>query len=119
MERIWVAFGALFGLGAVAMSAFVAHGLGAMPPAGVQAMRDAVQMQGWHAAALLFTGLWARRGGVLTHLAGLAFVVGTVMFCGAVYALELREIRLPSVAPAGGVVLMGGWVLLLLGCLRR
>lgn len=118
MDRIWVGFGAALGLGTVAMAAFTAHALGGLPAGGLQSARDAVQMQGWHSLALLFTGLWSRRGGWLTHLAGLCFLAGTVIFCGAVYALVLADIHFPGLAPVGGTVLMAGWVLLLLSCLR-
>lgn len=119
MSRIWVVIGSTYGFGAVAMSAVAAHGLGGLAPEAVQAVRDAVSIQAWHAPALLFVGVWAARGGVLAQLAGLAFAVGTLMFCGAVYALELKGVRLASVAPAGGMTLMAGWVLLALSCLRR
>jgi hypothetical protein len=115
MERLWLGLGALFGLGAVAMSAFVAHGTGALPAASVQALRDAVQMQGWHALVLVALGLWGRRAG----LAGAAFAIGTLMFCGAVYAQRLAGMHLPQLAPVGGFVLMGGWLLLALRALRR
>lgn len=89
-----------------------------VPGMGSQAVRDAIQMQGWHAMALLACGLWARRGGWPAHLAGAAFAIGMVMFCGAIYLLALKGIRLPQVAPSGGVLLMVGWALLGLSALR-
>ncbi len=101
------------GLGAVAMAAAAAHGLSTRIDADSLAMtRSAVQIQGWHAIALLFTGLWTPRGGMLAHVAGWAFAGGTVLFCGAVYALALFGLHLPLVAPTGGVLLMFGWLLL-------
>ena len=48
----------------------------------------------------------------LAHWAGAAFVVGLVLFCGAVYALALGGLRLPMLAPVGGSLLMLGWLLL-------
>ncbi len=117
MERVWVVLGALAGLGAVGMAAYATHA--GLSPAAQASVQSAVQMQGWHALALLFTGLWARRGGFLTHLAGLAFAVGIVLFCGAIYAAELRGIKMLRLAPAGGMTLMGGWLLLGLSALRR
>jgi uncharacterized membrane protein YgdD (TMEM256/DUF423 family) len=75
-------------------------------------VRDAIQMQGWHALALLACGLWADRGGRLADWAGAAFAAGLVVFCGAVYALALGGMRLPMVAPIGGTLLMLGWALL-------
>lgn len=123
MERLWVGFGALAGLLMVAMAAYAAHGLAGTPPNVVAGVQSAVQMQGFHALALLFTGLWARRGGWLSHLAGLAFVIGIVLFCGTLYQPVgpgwLRAIRVSGLAPAGGVSLMVGWLLLGLAVLRR
>jgi uncharacterized membrane protein YgdD (TMEM256/DUF423 family) len=111
--RLWVGIGSLIGLGAVAMAAAAAHGLpGRLDPAALEMTRSAVQIQGWHALALLFTGLWAPRGGILVHAAGMAFAGGTLLFCGAVYALALFSLHLPLVAPTGGVLLMLGWLLL-------
>ena len=65
MQRLWIALGALAGLTAVAMAALAAHGLEASDPAALQMVRNAIQMQGWHALALLACGLWAPRGGRL------------------------------------------------------
>jgi uncharacterized membrane protein YgdD (TMEM256/DUF423 family) len=99
------------------MAALAAHGLAWLEPAALQSVRNAVEMQGWHALALLACGLWAPRGGPLANWAGAAFAVGLVLFCGAVYALELAGIRLGVVAPAGGMLLMLGWLLLGLSAL--
>ena len=69
-------------------------------------------MHGWHALALVLCGLWAPRGGMLADLAGAAFALGLVLFCGAVYALGIWGARVPGMAPAGGFLLMTGWALL-------
>ncbi|MBS0560993.1 MAG: DUF423 domain-containing protein [Proteobacteria bacterium] len=118
MHRLWIGTGALAGLGAVAMAAYAAHGLAGADPAVQTMVRDAVQMQGWHALALIFCGLWAPRAGWLGHAAGAAFLIGLIAFCGGVYSLALAGLRLPSVAPTGGTVLMLGWLLLFLSALR-
>lgn len=114
MHRIWLALGALAGLAAVGLSAWAAHGAPArLDPARLAMLANAIQQQGWHALALLATGLWAeRRGGLLPHLAGGAFALGLVLFCGAVYAAAIGGVSLGRVAPAGGMLLMGGWALL-------
>jgi uncharacterized membrane protein YgdD (TMEM256/DUF423 family) len=123
MERLWVGFGAIFGLTTVAMAAYAAHGLQGAAPATLAAVGNAVQMQGLHALALLFTGLWGRRGGLLAQLAGLAFVVGIVLFCGTIYQQVgpdwLRAWRMSRLAPFGGTTLMLGWGLLAVAALRR
>ncbi len=116
MARLWIGLGALAGLLAVAMAALAAHAVA--DETAREIVRSGVQMQGWHALALLGTGLWAPRGGRLADLAGLAFVLGLLAFCGAVYALGLAGIHAGPLAPAGGVLLMLGWALLGLSALR-
>ncbi len=121
MHRIWIGLGSLAGLAGVAMAAVAAHGLpGRLDPAALELVRSAVQMQVWHALALLACGIWrARAPGRLVDLAGAAFALGIVLFCGAVYALALAGLRLPAVAPTGGMLLMLGWALLGGSTLRR
>ncbi len=117
MGRSYIAVGSLAGLLAVAMSAYAAHGLGWLDPAGMQMVRSAVDMQGWHALALVATGMWMPRGGRLAAMAGAAFIAGIVLFCGDVYALALGRLHL-GVAPLGGVLLMLGWAVLGASALR-
>jgi len=117
VQRLWVGAGALAGFGAVAMAAFTAHA--SLDEGAVGVLREAVQMQGWHALALLSCGLWAERGGRLADAAGAAFVIGLLCFCGGVYALVLAGIRLAGLIPTGGTLLMLGWLLLLLSAFRR
>ncbi len=115
MDRFWVALGSLAGLLAVAAAAYAAHGPDA---AAARALGNAVQMQGWHALALVACGLWAPRGGRLVRFAGGAFALGLLLFCGAVYLSVLAGVRLGPAAPVGGTLLMLGWLLLGLSALR-
>jgi len=119
MQRVWIGLGALAGLTATAMAALAAHGLSRLDASAVQMMRVAVDMQGWHALALLACGLWQVRGGRLANWAGAAFAFGIVLFCGAVYTLVLAGLRLPWMAPVGGTLLMLGWLLLALSAFVR
>jgi uncharacterized membrane protein YgdD (TMEM256/DUF423 family) len=109
--------GALCGAGAVGMAAAAAHALaGRLDAKGLEAVRSAVQMQGWHALALVLTGLWVMHARPLSHLLGnlaaAGFAVGMLLFCGAIYANHLGGVNPGPVAPVGGVLLMVGWVLL-------
>jgi uncharacterized membrane protein YgdD (TMEM256/DUF423 family) len=52
-----MALGALVGLTAVAMAAVAAHAQGDLNPPSVTMIRSAIEMQGWHALALLACGL--------------------------------------------------------------
>ena len=118
MQRLWVGLGALAGLTAVGMAAVAAHGLDGLGPVRLGMVRNALQMQGWHALALLACGLWAPRGGRLTDWAGAAFLLGLLLFCGAVYALAIAGAPVGALAPVGGTLLMVGWALLGLSALR-
>ena len=120
MSRFWIASGALFGLLTVGISAWAAHAAFAADPARAHLIRQALDMQGLHAGALLATGLLAeRRTGRLPHLAGGAFALGLILFCGALYMLALSGTSLGRVAPTGGVLLMLGWLLLMGAAIRR
>ncbi|HTB43781.1 MAG TPA: DUF423 domain-containing protein [Acetobacteraceae bacterium] len=118
MARLWIALGALAGLLAVALAALAAHGLDAIGPARLTMLRSADEMQGWHALALLFCGVWAPRGGRLVDAAGAAFTLGLLLFCTAVDTLALTGTSLGVLAPIGGTLLMLGWALLLLSAWR-
>jgi uncharacterized membrane protein YgdD (TMEM256/DUF423 family) len=118
MARLWIGLGALAGLLAVAMAAMAAHGLEAIGAARLTMLRNANQMLGWHALALLFCGVWAPRGGRLADAAGAAFTLGLLVFCGAVDTLALSGTSLGVLAPIGGTLLMAGWALLLASAWR-
>ncbi len=119
MDRLCIGIGALFGGTAVAMAALEAHGPASrLDPAMLPVLRSAVQMQGWHALALLFTGFWGNRGGLWVRWAAVAFAAGTLLFCGSLYALAFAGVR-AALAPAGGTLLMLGWLLLAVSALRR
>ena len=118
MYRLWIGLAGLYGAGAVGMAAAAAHVLAGSPPGTLRIVESGVQMQGWHALALLGCGLWARGRGGLAHWAGAAFAVGTVLFCGAVYAIGLAGTSLAAVAPTGGLLLIAGWLLLAASALR-
>ena len=102
------------------MAAWTAHGLPQrLDPARLASVQNALQMQGWHALALLATGLLAERGGGLVHGAGVAFALGLAVFCGSVYASVFAGPGFGRLAPFGGLSLMLGWALLLAAALLR
>ena len=118
MDRLWIGLGALAGLTAVAMAAIAAHALGGYGAAAQAMVQAALRMQGWHALALVGTGLWARRGGRLADAAGACFALGILAFCGSVYGLALAGWHPGLLAPTGGMLLMAGWALLGISAIR-
>ncbi len=117
MGRLWLVLGSLSGSAAVGLAAWAAHGLEAAQAAQVS---SALTMQGWHALALLATGLLAeRRGGVLVNLAGAGFALGALAFCFAIWWRALTGTSLGPVAPLGGTTLMLAWLFLAAAAARR
>ena len=113
--RSWFATGALLGLLGVASAALVAHLPDRMlAGGGREVLRSAVQILGWHAAALLAAALWLREGvrRGLVHLAAWCFLIGTACFCLGVAVPAFGGPHLGRVAPTGGTLLMVGWALL-------
>ena len=102
-----------------AISGFLAVALGAFGAHALKARLSAEEMQWWetavlyhlvHAAVLLATG---DREGRATA-ASWCFASGTLLFSGSLYAMALTGVRgLGAVTPAGGLALLGGWLLLL------
>lgn len=118
--RIGIGAGGLAGGLAVALGAYGAHGLrGQVSPEVLATFEIAVRYHMWHALALLATGLLALwRPAPAWTIAGIAFIVGTVMFSGSLYLMTLAGWRLGMVTPAGGLMLMIGWGALAIGGFR-
>ena len=113
--------GGLFGLFAVLLGAFGAHGLRDVVSDGsLSSWQSAVNYQMSHALVLLFTGLWRQLGGpLLLGAAGLLFSIGVLAFSGSIYLLVLLEVPwMGPVTPLGGLSLIGGWLCLCLAVLR-
>jgi uncharacterized membrane protein YgdD (TMEM256/DUF423 family) len=66
--------------------------------------------------ALVLTGIWVIRAAPLAHALGNAagggFLLGSLLFCGAIYGNHLGGLHSGPVAPFGGVLLMLAWLLL-------
>ena len=117
MARIWMFIGCVYGSLAVAMSAVAAHALPARLDArALQSVQSAIQMQGWHALALVAAALWMFRApqgaATLANLAAIAFTLGVLLFSGSIYLMTLADLRLGPTAPTGGLMLIAGWLLL-------
>ncbi|MQX34926.1 DUF423 domain-containing protein [Roseospira navarrensis] len=123
--RPWIVIGALLGLLAVALGAFAAHGLEAAGDTrAVELVKTAAHYQAVHAIALVLCGLLALIAGPDSRAArwagraGVAFLIGVLLFCGALYGIALAGAPLGMVAPFGGTAFMVGWGLLAVAGLR-
>ncbi len=107
--------GCFFGFLSVVLGAFGAHALKHHLSAGdLTIFETAVRYQMFHALALLAAGLGDSRGDPKKlGLASLAFAAGILIFSGSLYALVFSGVRgWGAVTPAGGLLLMTGWVLM-------
>lgn len=116
MARVWLISAAAYGLLAVALGAFGAHGLRArLSPEMMAVYRTAVEYQFYHALALLAVALLAlRAASPWLNVAGYAFSTGVILFSGSLYLLAVTGTRwLGAITPLGGVALLLGWFALL------
>lgn len=116
LVRLWLLLAGISGALAVGFGAYAAHGLADAPQAAAW-VDKASRYQIYHALALLAVAQWQRNGGLLPAIAGLLFTAGTVLFCGALYALALMDLPVGRIAPFGGTSFILGWLVLGLGAL--
>jgi len=118
----FLTIGSLFGLLAVIIGAFGAHGLeGNLTVHALTRFQTGVEYQFYHTGALLITGLLLNQtqSKQLT-LAGIFFTLGIILFSGSLYAYALTGTQFfGMITPFGGVCFLIGWGLLLAFSLRR
>jgi len=121
MYRLWLIAGAANMLIALIVAAAVGHRLeGKFVPV-IRAIFDtAREMHFIHALALIAVGIVSAQFGrkLMIDLAGWAFLIGIVCFCGGIYlGFGPNATQVRPLIPVGGVSLMAGWVLFAAGAL--
>ncbi|MGB0715724.1 MAG: DUF423 domain-containing protein [Phycisphaerae bacterium] len=115
MNAGWVKVAAAIGALSVGLGAFGAHGLkGKIEPEKLANFETAVRYQMYHALALLATAWYVGHGGSRwSRMSAWSFLIGVLFFSGSIYGLTFTTIRwfIPF-TPAGGLLLMLGWVFL-------
>ncbi|MFS8119798.1 MAG: DUF423 domain-containing protein [Microcoleus sp.] len=117
LTRIFIAAAALFGGLSVAGGAFASHALkNQLTDRALGIFETGARYQMYHALALLLVALLlsrAEQSQTFLAVAGWAFITGTIIFSGSLYALSWTDIKwLGAITPLGGVALIIGW-----GCL--
>ncbi|QEY17378.1 DUF423 domain-containing protein [Cellvibrio sp. KY-GH-1] len=122
MARTFILIAAVSGFLSVVVGAFAAHGLKkVLTPEMIEVVKTGVQYQMYHALALLMVAL------LLIHkpstpglkAGGWAFILGSLMFSGSLYALALGAPHwLGPITPLGGLCFLMGWVLLAVAAWR-
>jgi uncharacterized membrane protein YgdD (TMEM256/DUF423 family) len=122
MSRHLIVIAGIFGLLAVVIGAFGAHGLkNRLAPDLMSAYQTGVQYHFYHALALLACGILMRTGidNSAMRISGYAFIAGIILFSGSLYVLAVTGLRwLGAITPLGGVAFIAGWLFLILGVLR-
>ena len=117
----------LYGLTAVILGAFGAHGLkGKLSPDLLASFETGVRYQLIHAVLLLVIALWARTApSPLLSWSAALVAGGVVLFSGSIYVLATRTLTgwewakaLGPVTPLGGLLMIIGWLLLVVWALR-
>jgi uncharacterized membrane protein YgdD (TMEM256/DUF423 family) len=122
MQRLFLGFAAASGFISVCLGAFAAHGLkNHITPEALAIWQTGVQYQMYHALALLGVSLlYPTSASKALKLGGLAFILGSFLFSGSLYALALGAPKAVGlITPVGGLSFLVGWAALLKQALRR
>ena len=125
MNRRFLIAGAIFGLTAVVLGAFAAHGLKeAISTESLNSFETGVRFQMYHTFLLLILGgynfLSPKKSNWIFYL----LCLGVLLFSGSIYLLStgpLFNVDFKSIAlvtPLGGSLLIIGWILLLLNFIK-
>ena len=109
---------------AIAVGAFAAHGLDLSTEAGRKArdwLQTGSQYEMIHALAILaVAALSGKLNGRLAVNAQILFLLGSILFPGALYSLAFSGPRwFGAVAPIGGLAFIAGWIALALAALMK
>ena len=122
VTRIFSAIASMFGGISVVLGAFASHALKDRLSANSLAIWETgTKYQMYHALALMLVAILVSRfpDSTLLTLAGYAFIIGTFIFSGSLYALTLTGIKwLGAITPIGGMAFIVGWLCLALATWR-
>ena len=125
MNKRIVIIASIFGILAVVMGAFGAHGLrDRITPAELEIWKTAVDYHFYHTLALLFVSRYSKGVSRTINFSFISFIIGIILFSGSLYLLSTRTITglnwsfLGPVTPIGGLFMILGWLGLLIATLR-
>ena len=123
MNRRFLITGAIFGLIAVILGAFAAHGLKeSISESSLNSFETGVRFQMYHAFLLLILG--SLKFEKRTNTLYILFTLGTILFSGSIYLLSTGELTgkdftsIALVTPLGGGLLIIGWAVLMLNFIK-
>lgn len=127
MNKKIILTASLFGLLAVILGAFGAHGLeGKVSDYQLDTWKTANQYHFYHTLALLFLSTFSRAKNASIRLSFIAFTVGIFFFSGSLYLLSTKHLIgidnasfLWPITPIGGFFFIMGWIGLFWAALKN
>lgn len=126
MNKQIIITAAVFGILAVVLGAFGAHGLrDKVSDADLENWKTAVNYQFYHTLALLFLASFTSLNKSMANASFICFSLGILLFSGSLYLLATRSLTgfpskvLGPITPIGGLFFIGGWVFLLIAALKN
>lgn len=127
MNKRIIIIASVFGILAVILGAFGAHGLkNLISSASLEVWDTAVQYQFYHTGALLFLSTFSRFKSRAINFASWFFTAGVILFSGSLYLLAAKDILnlewisvIGPLTPVGGLLFILGWLSLLIATLKN
>lgn len=127
MNKQIILTASFFGLIAVILGAFGAHGLeGKISDYHIDTWKTANQYHFYHTFALLFLSTFSRAKSQSIRVSFIFFTIGIFLFSGSLYLLSVRELLgiesvsvLGPITPLGGVCFMVGWIGLFVAAIKN
>lgn len=127
MKNNATTFGAAFGLLAVILGAMGAHALKSeLSIDQLESFQTGVRYQIYHAIMLFIIANRNNANSKLLNTVSTLFIIGIILFSFSIYLLSTRSITgieelsfLGPITPIGGLFLISGWIMLLLGAIRK
>jgi len=127
MNKRIILTASFFGLTAVVLGAFGAHGLeGKVSEEHLETWETAVDYQFYHTVALLFLATFSRAKNSYIKFSFITFTLGVLLFSGSLYLLSTYSITdfgkpaiLGPVTPIGGLCFILGWIGLFIATIKN
>ena len=118
MFQLFLGLAGCLGALSVAAGAFASHALKEqLSDRALEIFETGARYQMYHALALFLIAILISQADTIglnvtwLNTAGIAFIVGIVLFSGSLYALSLSGIKvLGAITPLGGVGFIAGWL---------
>lgn len=126
MNRKLLTTGSILGLLAIVLGAFAAHGLEKLVDAdAIKTFETGVRYQMYHAFLFLILGSTSFLTSQIKKMVFYLALVGVIFFSGSIYGLATNVLTsfdfktIALVTPIGGLLLILGWIMMLIGILRK